>query len=185
MLDSAGAEGYQCPSLGTGAFVSARFVTGRKAFVTAGCLAGSGEPVDGIRSESRCLEGRVARAGLESSGVDVDECEPSGAPIWSSTGSPYGLPYLPGGGIRGHRPRRLATRERRARRRSVSSVQTVVHVAMAAHQPATFAGVAQSVEHLFCKQAVRGSSPLPSSNPNRSTREVFWRVSRVANGSRL
>jgi hypothetical protein len=32
--------------------------------------------------------------------------------------------------------------------------------------PATFAGVAQSVEHLFCKQAVRGSSPLPSSNPS-------------------
>jgi hypothetical protein len=34
--------------------------------------------------------------------------------------------------------------------------------------PATFAGVAQSVEHLFCKQKVRGSSPLPSSNPKHS-----------------
>ena len=50
----------------------------------------------------------------------------------------------------------------RARGGNVSSIQTV---ATAAHQPATFAGVAQSVEHLFCKQAVRGSSPLPSSNP--------------------
>ena len=30
------------------------------------------------------------------------------------------------------------------------------------------AGVAQSVEHLFCKQAVRGSSPLASSNSSRS-----------------
>jgi hypothetical protein len=39
---------------------------------------------------------------------------------------------------------------------------------MAAHQPATFAGVAQSVEHLFCKQKVRGSSPLPSSSEARS-----------------
>ena len=38
--------------------------------------------------------------------------------------------------------------------------------------PATFAGVAQSVEHLFCKQAVRGSSPLPSSNPSTARTEI-------------
>ena len=31
-----------------------------------------------------------------------------------------------------------------------------------------FAGVAQSVEHLFCKQVVRGSSPLASSMAHRS-----------------
>ena len=39
-----------------------------------------------------------------------------------------------------------------------------VHEPRATEQPANFAGVAQLVEHLFCKQAVRGSSPLPSSN---------------------
>ena len=33
------------------------------------------------------------------------------------------------------------------------------------------AGVAQSVEHLFCKQAVRGSSPLASSKVGRITAE--------------
>ncbi len=31
------------------------------------------------------------------------------------------------------------------------------------------AGVAQLVEHLFCKQAVRGSSPLPSSKSKQSS----------------
>ena len=37
------------------------------------------------------------------------------------------------------------------------------------------AGVAQPVEHLFCKQAVRGSSPLASSNagPARLTEREF------------
>jgi hypothetical protein len=144
---------------------------GRKAFVTAGCLAGSGEPVDGIdRSESRCLEGRVSRAVVSMS----TSASPAGAHIQSSKGSPYAVSRIfQGCSIRGHCSRGLANTEVGARRGSVSSVQTVVHVAMAAHQPATFAGVAQSVEHLFCKQAVRGSSPLPSSNPNRSTRSLL------------
>lgn len=54
---------------------------------------------------------------------------------------------------------------------------------LAAH----LAGVAQPVEHLFCKQAVRGSSPLASSKQKiaRSTYENLRRVARVAKGSGL
>ena len=50
------------------------------------------------------------------------------------------------------------------------------------------AGVAQSVEHLFCKQAVSGSSPLASSRPRFFLLHFFLksrRVARVAKGSRL
>src|SRR6185437_13269602 len=36
--------------------------------------------------------------------------------------------------------------------------------------PVARAGVAQLAEHLLCKQAVRGSSPLASSSPQRSNR---------------
>ncbi len=40
-----------------------------------------------------------------------------------------------------------------------------------------FAGVAQLVEHLFCKQVVRGSSPRASSNFIRSSQGDQFRVS--------
>ena len=55
----------------------------------------------------------------------------------------------------------------------------------------TLAGVAQSVEHLFCKQAVSGSSPLASSNrwlesvSELRISQISRRVARVAKGSRL
>ena len=45
------------------------------------------------------------------------------------------------------------------------------------------AGVAQSVEHLFCKQAVRGSSPLASSKIGASPRKgAFGFLSVVSEG---
>jgi hypothetical protein len=53
---------------------------------------------------------------------------------------------------------------------------------MAAEQPVTIAGVAQSVEHLFCKQAVRGSSPLPSSNRAETSARQVGLVGRAAQG---
>ena len=55
----------------------------------------------------------------------------------------------------------------------------------------TPAGVAQLVEHLPCKQGVRGSSPLVSSGRRAGTRteketeEALRRVARAAKGSRL
>ena len=57
MLDSAGAGGYQCPSLGTGAFVSAQFVTGERHSKRQDALPGYEGSADAI--------GRI-----ESSGVD-------------------------------------------------------------------------------------------------------------------
>ena len=157
---------------------------GRKAFVTAGCLAESDKPVDGIdRSESRYLEGSGSRAVVSMSTSASPTGSHRGAQRDLHMRSPVSSRVAVSEGIA---PEGVQPGRERARRGSVSSVRTMVHVAMAAHQPATFAGVAQSVEHLFCKQAVRGSSPLPSSNPCAARRiEVFWRVSRVANGSRL
>ena len=53
-------------------------------------------------------------------------------------------------------------------------------------ESSVYAGVAQLAEHLFCKQAVRGSSPLPSSSA-AATRPPALRntkVRRTAGGSR-
>ena len=127
-----------------------------KASVTAGCLAGSertgrvDRPDREQVSRERDLESNISRA------EGVDEREPNEL-------SPQ-LPELQHPKARRFQLRSTGPQPGRvpARGGSVISIQTA-----AAHQPATFAGVAQSVEHLFCKQKVRGSSPLPSSSNAR------------------
>jgi hypothetical protein len=63
-------------------------------------------------------------------------------------------------------------------RQDVAAKKIAAKNTAAAHQPATFAGVAQSVEHLFCKQKVRGSSPLPSSSEARSESTARFTIAR-------
>lgn len=55
---------------------------------------------------------------------------------------------------------------------SVQSHPLGGNVAALAMRETVSAGVAQLVEHLFCKQKVRGSSPLPSSDPVTSSRAL-------------
>jgi hypothetical protein len=76
---------------------------------------------------------------------------------------------------RGSRPFRTVSRATASRSRATTSTSTVVA------NPA-FAPVAQLVEHLFCKQAVRGSTPRSGS----SARPVFVarvRAEQLSNGS--